>query len=622
VICSLFNDREVNQLKNLVINPDDPFGKYVSPDGKLNDVNSAQIYELAYDHCCTSEKDFLALVILYMDKTVISQTKEGLSALPVMMTVATFNCEVNILIVVPYLLHSHLLSNNFILLALFSSIQTRNKSLAWRPLGFIPNVDNFYSKAQYATLFTTEDKILRFQQMCDAVLESLVQSQQPGALENITLRLGPYEKEVNLKCPVAFIIGDAQGGDTIAGRSPYYGRTVSRICRSCNATYDNQTDTGRNSCQRLLQAPIKMAIERGDTVLLDQLGQKNCFNAFMKLDFGGSPFGIFMASCPPEPLHQLEKGPVADAIFQLYDSMMTKNEQSRLDDIVTGWCNLPSQSLMRSYRFNFPRLIFADGITTLSHTTAETYIGMMLAIVIAGLTKDGRNLFKSEKSRVGTAMYSNMLESFEMLLAFWAWLKKDNYWDCGDLNAMQEAEDATCKLMSQMLKIWPRDKGQGWQKPKFHETRHYAFLIHMFGKPGNWHSGPQENSHIDNVKNQADITQKRVMVFDWQLANRLVDKYIIDYAHSIIQEQEEESTYQRMRAFKEAGHAKSVLNQSEVQVHAKDGMISEDVTMAGKFTIFFKLPKKGKLPVKADYWWQSNRQTKYELDPNIIPAIA
>ncbi len=147
MICSLFNDREVNQLKNLVINPDDPFGKYVSPDGKLNDVNSAQIYELAYDHCCTSEKDFLALVILYMDKTVISQTKEGLSALPVMMTVATFNCEVNILIGVPYLLHSHLLSNNFILLALFSSIQTRNKSLAWRPLGFIPNVDNFYSKA-------------------------------------------------------------------------------------------------------------------------------------------------------------------------------------------------------------------------------------------------------------------------------------------------------------------------------------------------------------------------------------------------------------------------------------------------------------------------------------------
>jgi hypothetical protein len=247
---------------------------------------------------------------------------------------------------------------------------------------------------------------------------------------------------------------------------------------------------------------------------------------------------------------------------------------------------------------------------------------MMLAIVIAGLTKDGRNLFKSEKSRVGTAMYSNMLESFEMLLAFWAWLKKDNYWDCGDLNAMQEAEDATCHLMSQMLKIWPRDKGQGWQKPKFHETRHYAFLIHMFGKPGNWHSGPQENNHIDNVKNQADITQKRVMVFDWQLANRLVDKYIIDYAHSIIQEQEEESTYQRMKAFKEARHAKSVLNQSEVRVHAKDGMISEDVTMAGKFTIFFKLPKKGKLPVKADYWWKSNRQSKYELDPNIIPAIA
>ena len=98
VICSLFNDPEVNQLKNLVINPDDPFGKYISPDGKLSDVNSGKIYELAYDHCCKTDKDFLALVILYMDKTVVSQTKEGLSALPVMVTLATFNCEVSILI--------------------------------------------------------------------------------------------------------------------------------------------------------------------------------------------------------------------------------------------------------------------------------------------------------------------------------------------------------------------------------------------------------------------------------------------------------------------------------------------------------------------------------------------
>jgi hypothetical protein len=41
-----------------------------------------------------------------------------------------------------------------------------------------------------------------------------------------------------------------------------------------------------------------------------------------------------------------------------------------------------------------------------------------------------------------------MLEAFEMLLAIWVWLKKDKYWDCGDSSAMQEAEDAACKLTS------------------------------------------------------------------------------------------------------------------------------------------------------------------------------
>jgi hypothetical protein len=212
-------------------------------------------------------------------------------------------------------------------------------------------------------------------------------------------------------------------------------------------------------------------------------------------------------------------------------------------------------------------------------------------------------------------MYTNMLEAFEMLLSFWAWLKKDQYWDCGDSNAMLEAEDASCKLMSQLMKLWPRDKGQGWEKPKFHETRHYAFNIHMFGKPGNWHSGPQEHNHIDNVKNQANLTQKRVMVFDWQLANRLVDKYVIDFAHSIIQRKEEDESKKQLKG-------NQVPKQAEVHSPFKPEAILEDVNMAGKFTIFFKQPKNARQSMIAKYWWNSHRQKTYNLDANFVNAVA
>ena len=52
---------------------------------------------------------------------------------------------------------------------------------------------------------------------------------------NVHLTLGNQTKFVNLKVPLALIIGDAQGGDGICGRSPYYQTTARCICRMCDA---------------------------------------------------------------------------------------------------------------------------------------------------------------------------------------------------------------------------------------------------------------------------------------------------------------------------------------------------------------------------------------------------
>jgi len=43
-------------------------------------------------------------------------------------------------------------------------------------------------------------------------------------------------KKVNLKVPLAFIIGNIQGGDCIFGRSAYYLPDTRRICHMCDAT--------------------------------------------------------------------------------------------------------------------------------------------------------------------------------------------------------------------------------------------------------------------------------------------------------------------------------------------------------------------------------------------------
>lgn len=91
---SLLNDPELNQLENFVINPEDPFGKYKSPDGRLDEINSGAFYEKAYQTMCTEPNDFLCPLIFTTDKTTLSNNA-NLHAHPFMMSTALFKSAVS-----------------------------------------------------------------------------------------------------------------------------------------------------------------------------------------------------------------------------------------------------------------------------------------------------------------------------------------------------------------------------------------------------------------------------------------------------------------------------------------------------------------------------------------------
>jgi len=110
----------------------------------------------------------------------------------------------------------------------------RNQADAWRPLGYIPIDRNYYSGDQWNAM-TSELKSIQLNILFDVVLQSFREAQKYGALI-IPLTLGNQTKVVNLKVPLAFIIGDIQGGDGICGRSAYYQTKDRCICRMCNAT--------------------------------------------------------------------------------------------------------------------------------------------------------------------------------------------------------------------------------------------------------------------------------------------------------------------------------------------------------------------------------------------------
>ena len=122
-------------------------------------------------------------------------------------------------------------------------------------------------------------------------------------------------KDVNLLVPLAFIVGDNQGGDGITGRATVYNETARRICRSCNATIAQYDTIESDSCEPLNTNDIMAMVTSQDWPGLHSLHQAPCWNPFFDVCYGGNPGGIFTAACPAEALHALENGLVSTIDF-------------------------------------------------------------------------------------------------------------------------------------------------------------------------------------------------------------------------------------------------------------------------------------------------------------------
>ena len=242
---------------------------------------------------------------------------------------------------------------------------------------------------------SSETKSKCLNMLFDTVLQSFRAAQQDGALK-VPLTLGDQTKVVNLKVPLAFIIGDIQGGDNICGRSAYYQSDARRICRICNATPEVYESKDVNNCQLLIMEDIKQLYIDSKKEYLYNLMQYDTWQAFFDIDYGGLPGGVFTAACPPEALDSLENCLINHFLRQLFDHVITKQTQRRLDAVVQGWMLFSRQYCMKAYAGSFPRLLFQDGVSTITDISAGTRVGILFAIVIAALIRNGKDYILSD----------------------------------------------------------------------------------------------------------------------------------------------------------------------------------------------------------------------------------
>jgi hypothetical protein len=375
---------------------------------------------------------------------------------------------------------------------------TRRQARAWRTLGFIANEDYFFSAAERGQN-NADIKCECFHRQLEVILKSLYAAQEPGALHNVSVQLGKVVQRVNLYVPLQFIIGDVEGGDQLCSRQAFRREICLRMCRTCDVSTANASRPDLEcTCVRLDDK--KHALNTLSLTELNVLRQRPGCNALYDIDCGGDPYGVF-SMIHTEGLHALEVGTMEYSLEILFDKLNMK-QKYQLDCLVKRLVHQPRQ---HGYK-PFPRIIWPDGVTTISNLTGDLKVGKFMAIITTALTLEGQQFFESVLPD-GLEGWRKMTYVFQQIMCYWTWLKQEKFWLINDPDGCDNASFAIRKMMEQLQALWPREDGLGWDITKFHEQFHVPEDLERHGCHKNVHTAPQEHNHV-TIKRAAQKTQK------------------------------------------------------------------------------------------------------------------
>jgi hypothetical protein len=294
--------------------------------------------------------------------------------------------------------------------------------------------------------------IRNYHKCMEVALKSYRESQEVGGVITF-LCLGNDIRHMQLKIPLAFVLGDAKSQDHLCGR--YGGHNTTRMCRACDVSFIS-SDVTNYSCQWIkheqfqtltLEAlddekPLKSKERKDAFIQLHNHSQHAVVNAFQNIDFAGYERGIF--GCTPHDLmHAFLEG-VLKYCTRIFINGFTVSQKADIDLIVDELFS----KVRSSEKKNMPRVNFSKGMTNLTMITADEEVGMALTILIIAQTKKGEAIFnnriikmqhlnsdcdnnelsdcQNDEMNHAISYSSDYIAIFEILLSFHAWYKSTN----------------------------------------------------------------------------------------------------------------------------------------------------------------------------------------------------
>jgi hypothetical protein len=163
---SLITDKSLTgDITQLNVNPDDPFARYQSPNGRLGAFNFGKCYLKAHDFLCTpNSNDWLCPIIYACDETLIGSHLARASVTPLVFTLSIFNESI------------------------------RNKRTSWRPLRYVYDIAQHgkgmvTTKRDLPCKMKPEEKCSRHHLIVQKLIELYVHIQRQGGIQYIQLNL-------------------------------------------------------------------------------------------------------------------------------------------------------------------------------------------------------------------------------------------------------------------------------------------------------------------------------------------------------------------------------------------------------------------------------------------------
>jgi hypothetical protein len=488
-LLSILQSKTMMSANNLVLNPDNPLSMYKPQDNRLGEALSGSVYQEMYSRLVSDPSNqLLCPLICYTDGTSID-------------ALSRFSVE-------PFLFTPAVLT-----------YAARCKAEAWRPFGYVQHPRSNQAK------LASGGKARNYHAQLQAMLQGLqhVQSGVDSRLQNVEIYCFGKCLRVDVLCPILFISADTPAADKLCGHYSSYGKGVKRVTCSCNVPF-GLVDDPTFPCIPVTWKHMHEISSSGTEQERTAVSQHRCDNVFANIEIGDPIYKIF-GSLPTDPMHSVRKGIMSRAMGLIFDCM-TPSQKHNLDALAQTFHKTHRQSARKS----FPKTDFSNGVTNLANMTADEECGLVFLLICLCQFEDGWRILNDALTTKGhRTNLSKVLEALEALSCFDAWSRMDNYWKLSQQKKYAlQAKESMIEMLTMICDRLPRESGNGWKLPTFHNTIHIVNDMCRYGKPKEANTEIGEKNHKFFAKRIGRRCRKQHKTFASQVANRLSDCFVID----------------------------------------------------------------------------------------------